>query len=301
MKHNSHIYVARKSIEFMYDALNNLYYLSGRKAGARRRTELRQKGKILQRLLNYHKDRIGEASWAPDDILADRSFHIFKLFTRSEFTDCADYAKETHKKNQRKYYRAAGGGGLPYKVDHLARIIRDMTKLRDYNDAYSMKQIMYQFLLLSHYVVDAHVPMHCDIRDDVPSANKPKEGLYYDENWHEKIEEKWEKACTPVGISEDIFDRERAQDNIDQTVLSPFVTFGIVEHIGEIKTYYIQSDNLMKYMIDLCIESKERSLEFFPVDDPNNVNEGKFNDLTREIFAASIGNLISIWICMWEQ
>jgi len=301
MKHYSHIYIARKSIEFMYDALENLYYPSGRKASARRRKELREKGKVLQRLLNYHKDRIEEASWAPDDILYDKSFHTFKLFTKNEFTDYKDYAKETHTKNRRKYYRAAGGGGLPYKVEHLARIIRDMIKLRNYNDAYSMEQIMYQFFLLSHYVVDAHVPMHCDIRDDVPSANKPKEGRYYDDSWHDKIEGRWEEACTPVGFLEEIFERERVQDNIDPTTLSLSVTFNVDYHTAEIITYYIQSENLMKYMIDLCIESKERSLKFFPVDEPNNTNEDDFNGFTREMFSATIGNLISIWVCMWEQ
>jgi hypothetical protein len=304
MKHHSHIYVAKKSIEFMYDALNNLYYPSGRAVGKDRRSELRRKGKTLQRLLYYHSDSITEASWAPDDILGDKArFHTFKLFTRSEFADYERFAKETHVKARKKYYRTTGGGGLPYRVDHLAQVIRDMMKLRNYNDSYSMKQIMYQFFLISHYVVDAHVPMHCDIRDDEPSSSKPSEGLYYDTGWHGRIEERWEQACTPVGIAENILERERAQDSIRTTELSPSVTFdlGTAAHCEQMKTYDIESNKLMKFMIDLCIQSKERGLELFPADNPNNFREGRFSDLTREIFSSSIGNLISVWISMWEE
>jgi hypothetical protein len=305
MKHNTHIYVARKSIEFLYDALGNLHNRSGSKASSKRKTEARQRGKILQRLLYYHKDTISEASWTPDDVLRDMAlYHIFKLFTDSEFTDCEGYIKETHTKNGKYYYRARGGGGLPYRVEHLARVIRDMSKLRDYNDSFSMQQIMYLFFLLSHYVVDAHVPMHCDIRDDKPSAAKPKEGNYYEESWHAKVEGQWEEACTPVGLEEELFDREQSKHSDVKTTLSKFVTFkhGNRNHRREIKTYYIAPDDLLKFMIDLCIKTKERSLKLFPPAAPNNVLfDDKFNKLTREIFASAIGNLISIWSCIWSQ
>ncbi len=236
----------------------------------------------------------------PDDILNDKGlYHTFKLFTDDEFTDCEDYAKETHVSDNKKYYRATGGGGLPYKVDHLHRIIRDMIKLRDYNDSFSMQQVMYQLLLLSHYVVDAHVPMHCDIRDDEPSSKKPSGGNYYKTSWHGKIEKLWDEACTPVGISEDIIDRERAQDGTEKTEISPFVTFNIDNDVGEIKTYHIPQNKMMEFVINLCIKSKERSLKLFPIADPNIFQEDKFNALTRDIFASSIGDLISIWICIW--
>ncbi|MBN1460586.1 MAG: hypothetical protein JXA57_13715, partial [Armatimonadetes bacterium] len=45
--------------------------------------------------------------------------------------------------------------GLPYKVDHLAHIIADMSKLRAYNDHFQQRQIMYLYIMISHYIVDA--------------------------------------------------------------------------------------------------------------------------------------------------
>ena len=243
MKHNTHIYIARKAIDFLYDGLGNLYPESSISGHKETRKKARAVGKVLQRLLNNHKADVSEASWAPDDILRDnRLYHIFKLFTEEEFTDYADFFKETHTKQDINYYRASGGGGLPYRVEHLARGIRDMKKLRGYNDNYSVKQMMYQLLLLSHYVVDAHVPMHCDIRDDRPSAAKPSQGNYYKESWHAKIEKMWDDACTPVGIQEGCLERERAQDRLVDTALTPFVTFDLSNsnHIKEIQLEVIK-------------------------------------------------------------
>jgi hypothetical protein len=39
----------------------------------------------------------------------------------------------------------------------------------------------------------------------------------------------------------------------------------------------------------------------FPIDDPANWNQAIFPDLTRDVFADAIGNLISIWLWMWTR
>ena len=215
MKHNTHIYLASKGIEFLYEGLWNLRYATvNRRAASSTRTKRRREGKVLQRMLMHYQDAISEASWAPDDILNDKSqYHTFKLFTDRDFPDSRPFAKEVH---EDEYYRASGGGGLPYKVDHLARVIADMDKLRKYNDRCSMNQIMYQFLMISHYVVDAHVPMHCDLRDDPPSSRdttKPRNGEYYSDALHGEIEQIWEDAVTPVAIEEEIIRAKRRDDD----------------------------------------------------------------------------------------
>lgn len=305
MKHNTHIYLALKGIEFLYEGLDNLRYAtSGRKASSKTKEKRRREGKILQRMLMHYQAAISEASWAPDDILNDRSqYHIFKLFTDRDFPNSRPYAKEVH---EDEYYRASGGGGLPYKVDHLARVISDMDKLRRYNDRCSMRQIMYQFLLISHYIVDAHVPMHCDLRDDPPSARnktKPRNGKYYNDKLHSKIEQIWDNAVTPVAIAEKIIKVKYKKDALPLIDLSEQVRFNVInkEHRNEITTYVIPDGNVMKYMIDMCIQTKERSLQLFPIDDPFNWSEDILFAMTREIFAQTIGNLITVWIWIWGE
>jgi hypothetical protein len=255
-------------------------------------------------MLMHYRDAVSEASWAPDDIINDKSqYHTFKLFTDREFPDSSSFAKETHKG---KYYRASGGGGLPYKVDHLARVISDMDKLRRYNDRCSMNQIMYQFLMISHYVVDAHVPMHCDIRDDPPSRtdrSKPRNGKYYSDELHGKLEQVWEDAVIPVAVAEGIIQPTREEHGEPDAELTDRVRFNVTdgEHCAEVVPRIIPDDDIMNYMIDLCIQTKERALELFPIDDPFNWDREALPAMTRDIFAQTISNLITIWSWIWSE
>ena len=304
MKHNTHIYLATKGIEFLYEGLANLRYVkSNNKANSATISKRRAEGKILQRMLLHYQDAISEATWAPDDILNDKvQYHTFKLFTESEFPNSKGFAKQTYKD---KYRRASGGGGLPYKVDHLAHVIADMDKLRKYNDRFSMNQIMYQFLLISHYLVDAHVPMHCDLRDDPPKENdtsKP-EGKYYSKTLHGKIEGLWEDAVNPIAIAEGIIKAKRKEDDGLPTDLSKQIQFNVTNraHCKEIIPYVIPRNDLMSYMIELCIPTKERALLLFPKDGPDNWKMEDLEKMTREIFAQIISNIITVWIWIWGE
>lgn len=305
MKHNSHIYVAYKAIDFLYESLLNLRYPSGNKVSGKKKTFIRSEGKELERLLQFHKARVLEASWAPDDILKDMAqYHTFKLFSSKDFKDADKYGKEPHEKDGHTYYRARGGGGLAFKIDHLSKILSDIIKLRNYNDNYSLEHIMYMFLLLSHYVTDAHVPMHCDVRDDVRSKDKPRLGKYYEEHkWHSKIEKEWEKACTYIGVQEEIPGMENAEKLAVKTDLADKVKFDVLNdsHRKKIKTYMFKRNTLMKHVVDICIESKNRSLKLFAPGDPSSYDKVTFKNMTGEIFSAAIGNLISIWVCIWAR
>ncbi len=305
MKHNTHIYLAAKAIELMQEGLKNIRHAKS-KAVPTYRKKISAQGKTLQRMLMHYEDAISEASWAPDDILNDKKqFHTFKLFTEKDFPGSVSFAKETHRgKDGKNYYRIKGGGGLPYKIDHLARVIADMDKLRRYNDRSSMRQIMYQYLMISHYIVDAHVPMHCDIRDDKPGKNdktKPKNGKYYSSSLHGKIEGLWDKAVTPVAIREEILRPTNKKERARATELSEEVTFDLKneDHLAEIKPLLISDKDILGYMIATCISTKKRSLDLFPTPSPDNWNKTGFPVMTREIFAETIGALISVWIWIW--
>jgi hypothetical protein len=302
MKHYTHIYLAHKAVEFMWDALDDVRYKKGGKANKTTRDNLRDGAVDLQRILFSHIDKITEASWAPDDILCDmKTFHIFKLYTDEAFTDAAQFAEYAYDINSKTYYRASKGGGLPFKIDHLARILGDMIKLRRFNDSFLMEHITYQLFLLSHYIVDAVVPMHCDIRDDKAGPKKPSGGKYFGEDWHSKVEGDWEASTFPVGMEDKILWKERRKIK-GSPKYSDKVKFdsSSKEHIKEIRTIAISENDLMDYTMELCAKSNERSLELFPLDDPDQVNWAILPDMTREIFADCIANVISIWMYIWR-
>ena len=106
---------------------------------------------------------------------------------------------------------------------------------------------------------------------------------------------------SPVGISEGFLFRERSQYGTNETLYSPLVTFSLDKHANEINTFCLKPNMLMDFMIRICINSKERGLKLFPIENPNNMQENKLKELTRKIFADSIGNLVSIWVSIWYQ
>jgi hypothetical protein len=266
MKHNTHIYLAYKAIELLRDSVDNLRTMTGKKSQADTRP-LKAKAKRLQRLMLSHADAILEASWAPDDILADMArFHIFKLYTPAILPDRAEsYRAQTYQTATGTYYRGPGGGGLPYKVDHLAALIADLGKLRAYNDNFSVRELVYLYVLISHYVVDAHVPMHCDLRDDPPSkTDKAKPGpatRYFKKSLHGQVEDMWDRAVTPVAIAEGIVTAETYKDESAPTDLSPHVTFHSSRRTDrqKIRPVLIPDGALMELMINRCVQSYERS------------------------------------------
>jgi hypothetical protein len=306
LKHNTHIYLATKAIEFLRDSIPNLRTMSGQPSRADLRP-IKAKAKRLQRLLLSHQDAIIEASWAPDDILNDKArFHTFKLYDKKVLNQPGtnDPKEPVPGTGTNKLYRGSGGGGLPYKVDHLAAVISDLQKLRAYNDNFSVREIQYLYLLISHYVVDAHVPMHCDLRDDPPTPkNKTKPGprnRYFPNSLHGQVETMWDRAVTPVAIQEGIVVAETYKDHREPNTLSPHITFKTNNktHRAQIRPVHIPNGALMEFMISRCAQSYERSQQIWPPNKPattystQNINP----TTTTEILAASISAVISVWM-----
>jgi hypothetical protein len=312
MKHNTHIYLAAKAIEFSTESIGNMKDAKGNPIKGSAKTKERTKAKHRQRILHYYRDLTLEASWAPDDILRDNDpFHIFKLFTDDEFKDHGLTDKQVFVKDGKKYYKF--GGGLPFRVDHIAQSVAHMCKLRQYNDHFSMEQIIYHFLMLSHYVADAHVPMHCDLRDDPPkkgkytnpskrAGDKPN-GKYMKDDAHEKLETLWDDAVTPVAFREEIIPQTLAEERTNDTDYSKAVTFeiNVPQDRAAIQMVEIPKYGLMDFMKDVCINSKIRCQRLFPIDNPEVRDDNILEKTTREIFSDCIGNLMSIWRYIWEQ
>ncbi len=316
MKKNTHIYLASKAIELIRESISNTLDEKGKFLKGSKKSKERAAAKRLHEMLRFHKSQISQAAWAPDEVLMDQQpYHIFKLYRDDESFAVKKWEaklkakgkeeqlKDKFERNGVTYYRFSGG--LPYRIDHLAQDIISMSKLREHNDRFSYEQIMYQYLLMSHYIADAHVPVHCDLRDDPPKKNdgntKPK-GKYLDDNAHGKLEGLWEEAVNPVAIREEIIVKSSASENEEDTEYTDCVTFNLYDCNKKdriIKVPTISKNGLMKFMIDICIKGKDRSQLLYSVDTPKKRNDVLLEDMTREIFADCIAHLIAIWRYMW--
>jgi hypothetical protein len=91
-------------------------------------------------------------------------------------------------------------------------------------------------------------------------------------------------------------------DDYDQdTALTPQTRFSLKDKndLKLIRPYSIGDRSMMDFMADICVQSKERSLKLFPMDNPRQWDQAAFPAMTREVFAEAMGNLITIYLWMW--
>ena len=307
MKHFTHMYLAAKAMDLTVRSVYN----SGRRQSRSAKIRERNSAKRRYEILNYYRDFIVEATWAPDDILHDNNpNHIFKLFAEDEFplVDLTQFDAIEGKETM--FYRF--GGALPFRVDHLARNIVSMAKLRHYNDNFTLRQIMYQYVLLSHYIADAHVPMHCDLRDDPPSQGRHTDpsrkrgrdkpvGKYMKSSEHGRLEGMWEDAVLPLALEDDVIRRTFDKASYPRKSLTEAVSFTEADcnSGGEIRLTVLDESDIMDFMIDVCVRTKERSRRLYPVASPATRDDDVLAEVTRESFAECIGALNSVWRSIW--
>lgn len=152
---------------------------------------------------DQHKDAFLKGAWFPDSVISDNltGGHTFKLkkpSNKKEEKEAKQFKNQTPKhlssleklniKKERleeKVYRKSKYI-LPDRCEALVHAIRDMVlihkkELKGSEIIFNDNQITLYFLMLSHYIADAHVPPHCDSRDFYgPSTIHPDMEAYWD-------------------------------------------------------------------------------------------------------------------------
>lgn len=133
---------------------------------------------------------------------------------------CLEYVKDSEELNipYRSHPDESIGGHLPNRVIAVSHSIRDMLKMSDFPLAFyaknkkskayigdlseqkikslslspnfSARQIALTFFIVSHYIADAHMPLHCDLRDYGSKSAGISRRL--PKTLHPSIEEKWD-------------------------------------------------------------------------------------------------------------
>ena len=155
------------------------------------------------KFFDKHKDSFLKGAWFPDSVIADNltGGHTFKLkkpLTEDEKAQAGEFKnrlpehlsslrelgiKESRLKEQ--VYRKSKYV-LPDRCEALVHAIRDMVLIQKDEEKgseviFNDNQITLYFLMLSHYLADAHVPPHCDARDFYgPSTIHPDMEKYWD-------------------------------------------------------------------------------------------------------------------------
>ena len=125
-----------------------------------------------------HRDGVISGAWYPDSIIKDTSTgHVLKMTPNSVApavfpaltTGMQLFRLRTKSPCWQKGYLVAAGDNLPERCEALAHEVNDNLKVQQAEAkgspvAPTGDHISLVLFMLSHYVADAHVPLHCDGR-----------------------------------------------------------------------------------------------------------------------------------------
>ncbi|MDH4240249.1 MAG: hypothetical protein OEW48_11870 [Phycisphaerae bacterium] len=283
-----------------------------------------------------HKDAFVQGAWFPDSVISDNlaGAHTYKLkFPESEsekskainikdrtpsHLSCQSLIKDKARLNKKVYnqYKYT----LPDRCEALSHSIRDMILIQKkepkgsdimFND----DQITLYFLMLSHYIADAHVPPHSDARD-----------FYDPSSIHPDMEKHWDKEILKYYVYDndrEVFDydvkgvpevKEKKKDSFEDSFLNKALkileqrkwnpTDKKLPGTGNVKIY--------DYLKAVCLVSYVMSTEFIPLSmSKSEYNKleilkekpylDKLNELSPHVFADAIDSIALVWLVTWDK
>ncbi len=327
MKQYTHAWLALKAMELLKSKFD--------KFDDKRNKSIRE----LHEFLSSHPSTFLRGAWFPDNIIRDNIIgggHTWKYSLDPVSGKEVTYRPPSHNtclplvqsELDKKVKLNTSISDLPDRCEALSQVIRDTSLITNrlksgdvisFNDS----QIATLYLMLSHYVCDAHVPLHCDERD-----------LYDPSKVHDDLEAFWERQVKKhFGIS-----RKRKNFDLDENQslelkskpekYSESVLYNCEQTLkGSIweKTNGNKQDwqqflgktnkNLWDYIVSVCIVSFHMSLKMFPENPPGGVD---YQDKTfrimktspykedvikysPNILADAINSVAVVWLATWER
>jgi hypothetical protein len=215
---------------------------------------------------------------------------------------------------------------LPDRCEALGQMIRDATLITNKATsgdviAYNNYQIALSFLMLAHYVCDAHVPVHCDRRDfDGPSTIHPDLEQFWEDEVlkHHKISKNREEFITDENGNLQLkTDPESYQASIlyqcDQILANNrWQGFDSTDtnwnaYLGK------RNNNFWDYEVSVCLVSFFTSLDMFPQNPPPGIDyetvkimdTSPFKEsvvaYSPKILADAVNSVALIWLAAWER
>ncbi|MFC1900809.1 hypothetical protein ACFLYN_04365 [Chloroflexota bacterium] len=300
------------------------------------------RNKRVDRLLKFmsrHPSTFVRGAWFPDNIIKDnvRGGHTWKYsldpangrevtYRTPSHNNCNSFVKSELSKKVKLDKQISD---LPDRCEALSQTIRDMILITNkvhrtdvilFNDS----QIATLLLMLSHYVCDAHVPVHCDKRD-----------LYDPSRVHEDLEAFWEKEIKKfysVSTKLKQFDLDEKQNlQLDARYEKNFKKSVLCECDRVLKKSAWEkmnrkekdwkdflgkgNGNTWDYLVAVCLVSFHMSLKMFPVNPPGGIDykDKKFRimetspykedviEYSPYILADAINSVALVWLATWER
>jgi len=265
-----------------------------------------------------YRDDVVQGAWYPDSVIKDMaSSHILKFTPKvdgdarfKKLPSTYYFAQRWKNLNKAKHAYEIVGGNLPDRCEAIVQSIVDNLKMQESEKKGSPivptgNHIATLFFMLSHYIADAHMPMHCDSRSFSAGT-----GL------HAIIEKKWDdgvRNCYEID-----FDNERFfYDKNGYPLRTANVNDDIINFIEtEISTREFSigwgsgNNNTWDFMTSICQHSYLTSYKMIPEDIDNMLDwdgfvalnqNPSFEQYSKELLIDAIDSIVRIWLQVWRQ
>jgi len=286
--------------------------------------------------ISKHPTTFVRGAWFPDNVIRDNTQggHTWKYSLDSVNGRTVSYRPPAHNKCMEfvagslshKVSLNARVSDLPDRCEALGQTIRDsllMTKKFKKGDvvAFNDSQIAIFLLMLSHYICDAHVPVHSDNRD-----------FYGPSKVHPDLEDFWEKEIKKYYRvssrarqfdldADQMLQRDTGKSGFEDSIL--YKCDRILEetewdNIGTANEDWrvflgSTNNNFWDYMVGVCLVSFHMSVKLFPIDPPAGVDYDNLRIMEVEPFkdqvthyspymlADAINSVALLWLASWER
>ena len=287
------------------------------------KTEDKDVVQALVKFFQNHKDDVIQGAWYPDEIIKDMATsHVLKILPSSDSQNHFCSLPSTsllfkHGKKSlhyKKSFTVDENDNLPNRCEALSHSIVDNLKIQQSEDkgspvSPSGNHIALRMFMLSHYIADAHMPLHCDSRIYVKCFDL-----------HEAIEKSWDDTIKKHFLIDKINERFyydpdgyplrdlKADSEYQTTFLRK-----VYDELGKrefIVGYGEANNNVMDFMDAVCQFSYLLAYSFIPentdlktMNDTNWQNLGtiSFEDLSIASFADAIDSIARVWFRVWRR
>lgn len=270
-----------------------------------------------------HKDGVIQGAWYPDSVIKDMAnSHVLKLTpsdtAQNKFRKLpATYLNYEHTKKsplKKRSFTVEKDDNLPDRCESIAQSVIDNLKMQEKEDkgspiAPSDNHIATLLFMLSHYVADAHMPLHCDSR-------RFSEGM----DLHGKMEEEWDNMVRHFYEIDDANERffydkygwplrnTDREDEFKSSFLKSVETS--LAKRDFIISWGKDNSNVWDFMSAICQYSYLLSYSFIPEQyNPTDVTSRNwktlgsitFDKLSTDVFSDTVDSIARIWFRVWRR
>lgn len=277
--------------------------------------------KAVKSLLKWfmdHRDSVIKGSWYPDAIIKDMSTsHVLKykpgdLSQPGKFKTLPNtYHLQRIGKGSKFYQKSYSveKGNLTDRCESLAHSIIDNLKMQKSEDKGSPisptnNQVATIFFMLSHYIADAHMPLHCDNRQF-------SEG----EDIHAHIEKEWDdsvRECFYIDFDNNrfIYDTEGYPLKMKDKDMFTWIEQELATRVFS-SSYGTDNNNTWDFLSAITQYSYLTAYQMIPsdYDDKNlswqsfqSLNTGfTFDEYSKFLLIDAIDSISKVWLRVWMR